>query len=104
MKRAIEAAESTVETGRDEIRLEAGEFDPHKFDQLAAPAEQKANAPWLRKRKLLGESEAKIYVVDLERGVERPGDTGGNRNRRLCGRPCGLSKADGTCGIRVGPV
>jgi hypothetical protein len=49
LERAIEAAESAVEAGRDEIRLEAGVFDPHKFDQLAAPIEQKVNAPWLKK-------------------------------------------------------
>jgi hypothetical protein len=72
LERAIEAAESAVEAGRDEIRLEAGIFDPHKFDQLAVPVEQKASAPWLRKQKLLGESEEKIYVVDLDRRVERP--------------------------------
>jgi hypothetical protein len=49
LERAIEAAESAVEAGRDEIRLEAGVFDPHKFDQLAAPIEQKVSAPWLKK-------------------------------------------------------
>jgi hypothetical protein len=49
LERAIEAAESAVEAGRDEIRLEAGVFDPRKFNQLAAPVEAKASAPWLRK-------------------------------------------------------
>jgi hypothetical protein len=49
LERAIEAAESAVEAGRDEIRLEAGVFDPHKFNQLAAPVEAKTNAPWLKK-------------------------------------------------------
>jgi hypothetical protein len=38
----------------------------HKFDQLAAPVEQKVSAPWLRKR------NDKINVVDLERREERP--------------------------------
>jgi hypothetical protein len=66
LERAIEAAESAVEAGRDEIRLETGVFDPHKFDQLAAPIEQKVSAPWLRKR------NDKINVVDLERREERP--------------------------------
>ena len=66
LERAIQAAESAVEAGRDEIRLEAGVFDPHKFDQLAAPIEQKASAPWLRKQKLLGESDEKIYVMDFD--------------------------------------
>jgi hypothetical protein len=49
LERAIEVAESAVEAGRDEIRLEAGVFDPHKFNQLAAPVEQKSSAPWLQK-------------------------------------------------------
>jgi hypothetical protein len=49
LESAIEAAESVVETARDEIRLEAGVMDPHKFDELAAPIEQKTNAPWLKK-------------------------------------------------------
>jgi len=71
LERAIEAAESAVETGREEIRLESGIFDPHKFDQLAAPIEKKASAPWLRKRKFPGEDE-QINVVDLDRHVERP--------------------------------
>jgi hypothetical protein len=66
LERAIEAAESAVEAGRDEIRLEAGVFDPHKFNQLAAPVEQKVSAPWLRKR------SGQINVVDLERREERP--------------------------------
>src|SRR5215831_18787231 len=49
LERAIEFAESAVEAGRDEIRMEAGVFDPHKFNQLAEPVEAKANAPWLKK-------------------------------------------------------
>ena len=68
---AIEAAESAVEAGRDEVRLETGIFDPHKFNELAAPIEANANAPWLRKRKFPGEDE-QINVVDLDRRVERP--------------------------------
>jgi hypothetical protein len=66
LEQAIEAAESAVEAGRDEIRLEAGVFDPHKFNQLAAPVEQKVSAPWLRKR------FGQVHVVDLERREERP--------------------------------
>jgi hypothetical protein len=38
-----------VEAGREEVRLETGVFDPHKFNELAAPVEAKANAPWLKK-------------------------------------------------------
>ena len=71
LERAIEATESAVEAGRDEIRLESGVFDPRRFDELAAPIEAKANAPWLRKRKFPGEDE-QINVVDLDRRVERP--------------------------------
>jgi hypothetical protein len=64
LERAIEAAESAVEAGRDEIRLEAGVFDPHKFDQLAAPVEQKVGAPWLKKFREGG--------VDVVRKIEIP--------------------------------
>jgi hypothetical protein len=48
LERAIEAAESAIETGRDELRLECGVSDPHEFDRLAAPFE-KIGGPWLRK-------------------------------------------------------
>jgi hypothetical protein len=49
LERAIDAAESVVETGRDELRLEGGVFDPHEFDRLVAPIEAKHSAPWLKK-------------------------------------------------------
>jgi hypothetical protein len=62
LERAIEFAESAVKTGRDEIRMEAGVFDPHKFNQLAAPAEQKSSAPWLQKWRENG--------VDVVRKIE----------------------------------
>jgi hypothetical protein len=62
LERAIEVAESAVETGRDEIRLESGIFDPHKFNQLAAPVEAKTNAPWLKKFRENG--------VDVVRKIE----------------------------------
>ena len=70
LERAIEAAESAVETGREEIRLESGVYDPRRFDELAAPIEQKASAPWLKKRKFYGKDE-EINVVDLDRRIER---------------------------------
>jgi hypothetical protein len=63
---AISAAESAVETGRDEVRLEVGGIDKQKFDELAAPIEARHAAPWLRRR------GAEVHVVDLERRVERP--------------------------------
>jgi len=69
LEEAITAAESAVETGRDEVRLEAGVTDPRKFDELAAPIETKHAAPWLRRRVENGAEV--IRVVDLERGVER---------------------------------
>jgi hypothetical protein len=71
LERAIEVAESAVEAGRDEVRLEAGLFDLGRFNQLAAPVEQKASAPWLRQRKLLGESNEQIYVVIAVSNVRR---------------------------------
>lgn len=63
---AIAAAESAVETGRDEVRLEVGGIDKQKWDELAAPIEARHAAPWLRRR------GAEVHVVDLERRVERP--------------------------------
>lgn len=65
LEEAIGAAESAVETGRDEVRLEVGGIDQQKFDELAAPIEAKHAAPWLRRR------GKEVHVVDLERGVER---------------------------------
>ena len=41
IEQAIEAAASTVEAARDEVRLEVGIHDPAKFDELAAPIEAK---------------------------------------------------------------
>jgi hypothetical protein len=65
LEEAIAAAESTVETGRDEVRLEVGGIDKQKWDELAAPIEARHAAPWLRRR------GAEVHVVDLERRVER---------------------------------
>lgn len=70
LEEGIAAAESAVETARDELRLECGVQDPAKFNELAAPIEQKHPAPWLRRRK--GENGVEeIRVVDLARGIER---------------------------------
>jgi hypothetical protein len=70
LEEAIAAAESAVETGRDEVRLEAGGLDERKFNQLAAPVEAKHDAPWLRRHTdIRGAQE--IRVVDVDRGVER---------------------------------
>ena len=49
LERAIEVAASAVETGRDEVRLDAGVIDPHQFDRLAAPIENKTAEVWLKK-------------------------------------------------------
>jgi hypothetical protein len=57
---AITVAESAVETGRDEVRLEAGGLDEHKFNELAEPIEAKHDAPI-----------EEIRVVDIDQGVER---------------------------------
>lgn len=65
LEEAIAAAESAVETGRDELRLEVGGLDKQKWDELAAPIEARHAAPWLRRR------GAEVHVVDLERRVER---------------------------------
>jgi hypothetical protein len=65
IEEAISAAESTIEIGRDELRLEVGGIDKQKWDELAAPVEAKYSAPWLRRR------GAEVHVVDLEKRVER---------------------------------
>jgi hypothetical protein len=39
LEEAIAVAESAVETGRDEVRLETGALDERKFNELAAPIE-----------------------------------------------------------------
>jgi hypothetical protein len=67
LERAIEVAETAIEAARDEVRLEAGVIDRHKFDQLAAPIEQKTSAPWLRRN-----SQGAVNIVDLDRRIERP--------------------------------
>ena len=66
LEEAIAAAESTVEIGRDELRLEVGGLSVDEFNALAAPIEARHAAPWLRRR------GAEVHVVDLERRVERP--------------------------------
>jgi hypothetical protein len=65
IEEAISAAESTIEIGRDELRLEVGGIDKQKWDELAAPIETKHSAPWLRRR------GTEVHVVDLEKRVER---------------------------------
>ena len=71
IEQAIEAAESSVEAARDEVRLEVGIHDPAKFNELAAPVEAKQDAPWLRRRKNSDGTE-EINVVDLDKKAERP--------------------------------
>jgi hypothetical protein len=53
LEEAIAAAESAVETGHDEVRLEVGVHDERKFNEMAAPVEAKHDAPWLRRAKKL---------------------------------------------------
>ena len=71
IEQAIEAAESAVEAARDEVRIEVGIHDVAKFNQLAAPIEQRHSAPWLRRRKDSSGAE-QIVVVDLDKRIERP--------------------------------
>jgi 8-oxo-dGTP pyrophosphatase MutT (NUDIX family) len=70
IEQAIEAAESSVEAARDEVRIETGIHDVAKFNELAAPVEAKQDAPWLRRSKTSSGAD-EIVVVDLDRGVER---------------------------------
>jgi hypothetical protein len=48
LEHAIEVAASAVETGRDEVRAEAG-LDERTFNERAAPAEAKARMHYLKK-------------------------------------------------------
>jgi hypothetical protein len=70
LEEAIAIAENAVETGRDEVRLEAGGLEERKFNELAAPMEAKHDPLWLRRHKDIRGGE-EIRVVDLDRGIER---------------------------------
>jgi len=63
LERAIEIAESVVETGRDEVRQETG-LSQHDFDERAAPFERKAEGPkhWLKKSVENGKEEIRIIT------------------------------------------
>jgi hypothetical protein len=65
LEEAITVAESTVETGRDEMRLEVGAHDKREFERQAAEIEAQYRPVWLRKK---GDQ---TVVVDLDRRVER---------------------------------
>lgn len=65
IEEAIAAAESCVETSRDELRLEVGGIDQKQWDELAAPIETRHAAPWLRRR------GTEVHLVDLEQRIER---------------------------------
>ncbi|MDB5553197.1 MAG: hypothetical protein JWL86_3181 [Rhizobium sp.] len=64
LERAIEVAQSVVEAGREAVRLDAGVMDPHKFDQLAAPVENKLAAPYLKKFNENGVEKVRKFVRD----------------------------------------
>lgn len=70
LEEAIASAETTVETGRDEVRLEVGVHDERRFNEMAAPIAAKHDAPWLKRSQGPNGAE-EIRVVDLDRGVER---------------------------------
>jgi hypothetical protein len=68
LEEAIAAAESAVETGRDEVRLEVGVHDEKLLKAIEAPIGPKHDAPWLRRGKSSSGAE-EIRVVDLDRGL-----------------------------------
>jgi hypothetical protein len=70
IEEAIDVAEGAVEAARTEVRLECGVQEEAKFNELAAPVEQRDTAVWLRRRKNSSGAE-EIRVVDLGRRVER---------------------------------
>ena len=49
LERAVEIASHAVEAVRGEIARDIGVLDPHQFNQLAAPHERLATAPYLKK-------------------------------------------------------
>jgi len=61
----IEASSDVIEKGRDEIRLEAGVLNPRAWDEMAAPFEEKASAPWLKKFRENGVEV--VRKMDLEK-------------------------------------
>ena len=79
LEEAITAAESAVETGRDEVRLEVGVHEERKFNEMARPIEAKHDAPWLRRR--------------IENGVEVTGSSIWKRESRERRRPRRLRAA-----------
>ena len=60
---AIMAAESAVETGRDEVRLEAAYLTNANSTRLAAPIEAKHDAPWLKRGK--GRTEPRKFGLSI---------------------------------------
>ena len=95
LEEAIVSAESTVEIGRDEVRLEVGVLDERKFNEMAAPIEAKHDAPWLKRSKGPNGAE-EIRVVDLDRGVERPATTRGDFQRSRVPRLRPLQRRKGS--------
>jgi hypothetical protein len=72
IEEAISAAESTVEIGRDELRLEVGGLSVDDFNTLAATIEAKQpKVPWLRKFKDAGGAEV-VRVITPEKGNHTP--------------------------------
>jgi hypothetical protein len=68
LERAIDVAESAVETGRDEVRQETG-LDAESFDKRAGPFEGKGNhIPWLRRWKPDGE----VQLLNMKTKTARP--------------------------------
>src|SRR5262249_40457380 len=63
LERAIDVAEHAVEAVRGEIARDIGVLDPHQFNQLAAPHEKSATAPYLRKFREDGGAEV-VRVLD----------------------------------------
>jgi hypothetical protein len=62
IEQAIEVAESAVEAGMEEVRLEAGVLDVQKWNEMAAPYKARVFVPWLQKYG----SDIKVAPIDLE--------------------------------------
>jgi hypothetical protein len=65
LEQAIEVAETAVEAARVEAAHEAEVWDPHKWDELAAPHEAKAAfVPFLKRYRFNGSEQIKVFERD----------------------------------------
>ena len=82
---AIAAAESAVEAARKQVRLECCGQEEAKFDELAAPMEQKHAAPWLRKHAENGQEVIRVGTLYGEWPLRRVIEAAVHKMRQIEG-------------------